>query len=166
MIEDYYKFLKETYKSGITPGKKNVEEIECYLKESFGAQDYALSKMESSYLVIEKTNAFHAQDAFNAQGDEKKFSIEEMELAAFYIPLNEETAVYYEELARMGIDGEEEPLVVLLEKRTGYTTSRSNKLAVRVWIDVGITQEDYDNETLAFYDYCMKLDGHEHSFMF
>ncbi|MEG6522252.1 hypothetical protein [Desulfotomaculum sp. 1211_IL3151] len=88
--------------------------------------------------------------------NESKLTTDDLNFVAYKIVNNPKSNSYYQYDYAHFI--ENDLIFVVLETKTGFIHSNSGKLMLELRIEQGVSQYDYDNQTLLFIDYLASLD--------
>ncbi len=149
----YCKYLLDTYKFRITPGRKSGSEMIVFLETKYDAIRCDIEEIDEFYFWTCQVNALHAEG-----NEQLKLKKEELDFVAFRIPRNEKNEMYYKQLIKKNMLSSQGFIPVLLEIKTGYITSLSNLIFLEAVIAQGISEADYENETNNFFSYCFFMD--------
>lgn len=128
-------------KSEIIPKKRSVDEVRQWLLDEVGAVEVPLSQIEEQSI---HPHIFKENIRLN-YGE-----VENMEVLAFLLKKNEKTEIYFDDP-----DWDME-IQILIERQSEWTeVCMSNRLLHEITLQFGITQEDYEQETIKFLEYAM-----------
>ncbi len=85
---------------------------------------------------------------------ESKLTTDDLNFIAYKILRNSKSNSYYQYDSFQG----DRFIFVVFETRTGVIHCNSSKLMLELLIEQGVSQHDYDNETILFIDYLSSLD--------
>jgi len=145
--------LKKKYKHKITPGEKSVEELIEHLKHKVDIVEIATTELRKSILQHIIYNVI------NCIRNQQNLSADELNILAYKLIKNGKSNSYYQcNYAHISDDEEDDIIYVVIETKTGAIHSNSSKLLLELFVEQGISQYDYDNETLIFDAYLGYLD--------
>ncbi|WP_449241317.1 hypothetical protein [Desulfoscipio gibsoniae] len=146
--------LIKKYKHKIMPREKSVEELIDYLKHKTDIVEIATTALLESYVKLMIFNIIHCLR-------NEKFAIpaHEFNFVAYKIIRNHKSNPYYQHDYVHFFDVQEDDFIfVIFETKTGVIHCNSGRLMLELHIEQGVSQYDYDNETLLFIDYLCSLD--------
>lgn len=145
--------LLKKYKHKIIPGEKNVDELIKYLKNKVDIVEISTTELVKSILQFITYNVVHC-----IRNKQPKLSEDELNFVAYKLIRNDKGNSYYQ-YDYVHINGQEDDLIfVVFETRTGSIYSNSNKLQLELFVEQGVSQYDYENETLVLISYLSYLD--------
>lgn len=145
--------LLKKYKHKIIPGEKNVDELIKYLKNKVNIVEISTTELVKPILQCITYNVVHC-----IRNEQLKLTADELNFVAHKLIRNDKSNSYYQ-YDYVHIDEQEDDLIfVIFEMRTGNIYSNSNKLQLELFVEQGVSQYDYDNETLMLVSYLSYLD--------
>lgn len=150
-------FLLKKYKHKIIPGEKSVEELIDYLKGKVDIVEIATSELIPSIFQYIKFNVVNCM-----RNHDLNLTASDLNLLAYKLIKNNNNTSYYQEFKHISNDYEYDIIYVVFEKRTGYINSNCNKLLLELFIEQGISQYDYDHDTILLTGYISYL--HKYSY--
>lgn len=146
--------LLKKYKHKIIPGEKNVEELIDYLKHKVDIVEIATTELIKFILQHIIYNVVHC-----IRNQQLNLTAEELNFVAYKLIKNDKSNSYYQyDYVHIDDEQEDDLIFVVFEARTGSIYSNSNKLQLELFVEQGVSQYDYDNETLMLVSYLSYLD--------
>ena len=128
-------------KSEIIPKTRSVDDVRLWLLNEVGAVEVPLSQIEEQSI---HPHIFKENIRLN-YGE-----VENMEVLAFLLKRTEKTELYFDD------EDWNRDIWILIERQSEWTeVCMSNKLLHEITLQFGITQEDYDQETIKYLEYAM-----------
>ncbi len=153
---DDQNYLRTRYKHLISPGEKSFNELKDLLKRKADVVEISVEELSESIQQHIIFNAVHS-----IRNEQLKLTAAELNLVAYKLINNDQSAGYYQyRYAHLSNLQEDDIIYVVFETRTGYINSNSNKLLVELMVGQGISQYDYDNDTLMFRAYLNHFDSY------
>ncbi|MCL6479491.1 MAG: hypothetical protein K6T65_13985 [Peptococcaceae bacterium] len=141
------------YKHKIIPGEKNVDELIEYLKRKVDIVEISATELVNPILQFITYNVVHC-----IRNKQLKLTADELNFIAYKLIRNDKSTSYYQnDYVHVG-EQEDDIIFVVLETKTGSIYSNSNKLQLELFVEQGVSQYDYDNETLMLVSYLSYLD--------
>lgn len=119
--------------------KKEISELVEWLRERVDVTENSLSDFPKYYASRIPYNAIHC-----LQNQEIKAGPDDLEFLCYRLEKTPRNEAYNQVLPAI----HQEFIYVVMEKKTGYILSNSNKLFLELSLLQGVTQEDIDNDTL------------------
>lgn len=138
-FDDTFVFPKrlEKYKNRLEPGAKSIEEIYAWLTDHFDLIELSKEQIYQDYRI---RNDVFRQNCYSLTGNNN------FRIRAFQIKKNEKSHVYFE-------DEDEEELILWVEDNSLTFECSSNRLFRELVIEKGISQFDYEQNTLKLAEY-------------
>lgn len=148
--------LVKKYKHKITPGEKSVEKLIDFLKGKVDIEEIAITELMQSIIQSITYNVIHS-----LRNQELNLTAGELIFFAYKLSKSNKNSPYYQlDFANLSKDPEKDMIYVVFEKKTGVIHSNCNKLLKELFIEQGVSQYDYDNETSLLYGYLHYLDSY------
>ncbi|MDR3586982.1 MAG: hypothetical protein P4L59_16970 [Desulfosporosinus sp.] len=149
--------LWEKYKHKIVPGEKSTEELINFLKDKVDVVEIDTTEFSRFFMERHIINIVHC-----VRNQELKLTANDLNIIAFNIIKDNRSNSYYQcrPVQRIANKHKNDMIYVVFEKRTGYIHSNSNKLLLELFIERGISQYDYDNDTNLLHSYLFYLDSY------
>lgn len=147
-------YLLKKYKSKIIPGEKSIQELIDFLKQKADITEISATDLEKSIMWHIMFNVIHSlrNQQFNLTADELDF-------AAYKLTKNAKNDLYYQSSHTHIYDDEEDDIIyVVFEIKTGCIHSNSNKLLLELFIEQGVSESDYQHQTIVLDAYLTYLD--------
>lgn len=133
----------KSFKHLVKIGPKTVSELSILLKNKLTVQEIGAENFSDYYREALKRNAFYCinNEKLQIRSDEMVFRFFEVimdERARRYFAVEPNTLLM------------QDMCYIIFEEKTGYMCSSSNKLFRDMMLERGVSQEDYDNESLQF----------------
>lgn len=151
--------LMKKYKHKITPGEKSVEELIDFLKGKVDIVETATTELDQSfyeYYIIGNV----------VRGTNENLIANELNFIIYKVLKNNRSNPYYQcyvpnirnpENPENLKNPEDAPIYVVFEKRTRRIYTNSNRLRLELYIERGVSQYDYDNDTDLLHSYLFYL---------
>ena len=138
-------------KTFIQPGIKPIDALCAWLEDAYDAELITMNEFSDHLAKMMRFNAFHteANKALQVAEDDMQFIPYRLRETAKNAVLFETSSSY------LNYGGY---VYVIIEVKTGYIFCNHNKLFLELVIEQGVSQFDYDNETLMLRWYldCME----------
>lgn len=145
-------YLINKYKFKITPGEKTVEELILFLKGKVDITETVITELTQSILEHVKYNVIHGiRNQDNLSADDLNFNV-------FKLLKNEKSNSYYQYYVPNIANYNDNTIYIVFEKKTRSIYTNNNKLLLELFIERGISQYDYDNNTNLLSAYLFHLD--------
>lgn len=141
------------YKHKIIPGEKNADELIEHLKKKVYIVEIPPTELVNPILESITYNFVHC-----IRNKQLKLTAGELNLVAYKLIRNDKSTSYYQnDYVHVG-EQEDDIIFVVFETRTGSIYSNSDKLQLELFVEQGVSEYDYDNETLMLVSYLSYLD--------
>lgn len=133
----------KSFKHLIKIGPKTVLELSILLKNKLTVQEIGAEKFSDYYREALKLNAFYC-----INNEKLQIMPDEMVFRFFEVIMDKRARQYF--AAEPNTLLMQDMCYIIFEEKTGYMCSSSNKLFIDMMLARGVSQEDYDNESLQF----------------
>ncbi|AAM25834.1 hypothetical protein M2349_002435 [Caldanaerobacter subterraneus subsp. tengcongensis MB4] len=148
--------LLKKYKHKITPGEKSIEELIDFLKQKVDIKEISTTDLPESIMKHIILNAVHC-----LRNQRLNLTAREFNFIAYKLFKNDKSNLYYQSnYAHISNNEKEDIIYVVFETKTGCIHSNCNRLLLELFIEQGISEFDYKNETPMFYAYLGYLDAY------
>lgn len=154
-MDKYKQELIDKYKHLVKPGKKTIDELtEFLIKKASAIQiDFSsLLDITRKGLIMGITPHIEERN-LNLKVDDLNFLV-------FILPHNGQDSTYYQYPYRpTSIDGYGDDLIcIILERNTDYISCNCSRLFLDVVLERGISEYDYDNDTIELLIYLSRIE--------
>lgn len=150
--KNYKKKLINKYKLKITPGIKTQNEIINSIKKQFDLIEAEIKEIEAIEPIFWKHSVLENIFEINKNKDKLYFMI-------FKVLKNKKSKKLYNKAIKMSELFEDEFIFIVFEKSTNFMTTNFSKLQTKLFLEKGISQYDYENETSLFISYLIMLNN-------
>ena len=155
-MENNRDLLLKKYKSKIIPGEKSIEELIDYLKDRMDIVGITPSELSQAYYQSILFTFVHCirNYKFNLTANEFDITINKI--------LKNDKSIAYFEYERLSSESNQNDIFVVFEKKAGIIYTNNSKLFLELCIEQGVSQDDYDNETILFDAYLSYIGRYLH----
>lgn len=149
-------FLLRTYKDKITPGQKSLEELVTYLKNKVDVEAVETEAISNLHMRFTGHNVVHC-----LLNEQLKLSADDLDFVVYKLVRNEKSDDYYSKFwVNISASLRNELIYIIFETKTGYVYSNCNTLYLELYLKRGVSQFDYDNETLLLISYLSAVESY------
>lgn len=125
------------------------------LENRFTLTPLPLSAISPVTLDMESENVLHSH--FNPSG---QLSTNDLNFLVYKIERTQKSELYFSEkqgqFANLFLDESQEPLLlVIIEQTTGYFSVNSSRLFLELDVEIGVTKEDEQNQTIRYQEFVL-----------
>ena len=140
------------YKPKIIPKSKNIMELQKWLECNVAVERMSVTDFTPAFINHLYYNVVHSH-----RNEELQLSEEDFDFIAYRLCPVESNAEYAKALKAT----HEKYIYVVFETKTDFILSNSSKLFLELMIQCGVSQYDYDNNTLRLLEYVSCLNRYE-----